>query len=120
MGGSPPKRSRRANRPEGLTDEAVQMPTLRAVALFREYFVRTLLAPARLPAGAERAFGPRAGGRRLAGARRSRPALPLLRQRRLRRVQLARAGRRSPCLLPRLPPQSHPSRPFPGAEPPPL
>src|ERR1044072_316553 len=81
------------------------MPTLRAVALFREYFVRTLLAPARLSAGAERALGPGAGGRRLAGARRFRPALSLLRPRRF---------------LPRLPPQSHRPGPLAGAEPPAL
>src|SRR4029079_18123553 len=95
-----------------------QMPTLRAVALFREHVVRTLLAPARLSARAERALGPGAGGRRLAGARRFRPALSLLRQRRLRRVQLARAGRRPRRLLPRLPPPTHPPPPLSRAAPP--
>src|SRR3954466_6467819 len=96
------------------------MPTLWAVPLFREYFVRTLLAPARLSARAERALGPGAGGRRLAGARRFRPALSLLRPRRLRRVQLAPAGRPPRRLLPRLPPQSHRPGPLAGAEPPAL
>src|SRR4051812_47285822 len=78
----------------GSSDEAVQVPMLWATALLREHGLRALLAQARLPPGAERALGARAGGRRLARARRAEPALPLLRQRRLRRVQLARAGRR--------------------------
>src|SRR5262249_59985021 len=86
------------------THEAFRMPELRPAALLREYEVRELRPALGLSALSGSRHGIGGGRRRLARACWGGRALPVLRQRRARRLQLARACRADRDLLRRLPP----------------
>src|SRR5439155_1059891 len=85
------------------TDEAVRMPELWAAALFREHGLRELRAAAGLFTRACARDRAAAGEWRLAHTGDARAAVPVLRQCRVRCLQLASPGRNCRPVLRRVP-----------------